>query len=192
MRALRRRSLPRLLGQQMCRHGLPAHGQMVPVLGSKPSFPAVVWPKRSIVNIADVITSVCGNIDGSISLMSRIRDVIMSSQQGDLKMQIQLLEKARDLLRDLKEKEPSDELIPKVEERAKELMHTATDLQQECEQSKVRKVLLASKLSHLKAEVWDISFYALMLNMLTSPPPSGGRGGSTMHCRIVEGLPMRC
>ena len=236
MRALRRRSLPPVLGQQICRRGLPAHGQMVPVLGSKlwndgfkqPSFPAVVWPKRSIVNIADVITSVCSNIDGSIGLMSRIRDVIMSSQQGDLKMQflafsvctfvfvwnfgcvgecnrkfpippgetvsvktrIQLLEKARDLLRDLKEKEPSDELIPKVEERAKELMHTATDLQQECEQSKVRKVLSASKLSHLKAEVWDISFYALMLNMLTSPPPSGGRGGSTMHCRIVGGLPI--
>lgn len=87
--------LPRLLGQQMGRRGLPAHGRVVPVLGGKlwhddfkqPSFPAVVWSRRSIVNIADVITSVCGNIDGSISLMSRIRDVIMSSQQFDLKMQ---------------------------------------------------------------------------------------------------------
>lgn len=115
---------------------------------------------------------------------------IPPGESVSVKTRIQLLEKARDLLRDLKEKEPSDELVPKVEERAKELMQTATDLQQECEQSKVRKVLLASKLSHLKAEVWDISFYALMLNMLTSPPPSGGRGGSTMHCRIVEGLPI--
>ncbi len=219
----------------MGRRGLPAHDRMVPVLCGKlcnddfkpPSSPAVVWSKRSIVtmNIADVITSVCSNIDGSIGLMSRIRDFAMSSQQGDLKMQflacsvwkcfcvrfctvssqclllmvvsifgpgsvktrIQLLQKARDLLRDLKEKEPSDELIPRVEKRAKELLQTATDLQRECEQSMVRKVLSASKLSELKAEVWEISFYALMLNMLTSPPPSGG---STMHCRIVEGLPI--
>ena len=104
-----------------------------------------------------------------------------------VKTRIQLLQKARDLLRDLKEKEPSDELIPRVEKRAKELLQTATDLQQECEQSKVKKALSASKLSDLKAEVWEISFYALMLNMLTSPPPSGG---STMHCRIVEGLPI--
>ena len=112
---------------------------------------------------------------------------IPPGESVSVKTRIQLLEKARDLLRDLKEKEPSDELVPKVEERAKELMQTATDLQQECEQSKVRKVLLASKLSHLKAEVSEILLYALMLNMLTSPPPPGG---STMHCRIVEGLPI--
>lgn len=87
---LHRRSLPPLLGQQMCRHGLPTHGRMAPVLGSKlrnddlkqPSFPAVVWPRRSLMNgpdlmvLARTVASIMGDIDGCISLISKLRDRI--------------------------------------------------------------------------------------------------------------------
>ena len=61
---------------------------MVPVLGSKlrnddlkqPSFPAVVWPRRFLMNGTDLmvlvrtVASIMGEIDGCISLISKLRD----------------------------------------------------------------------------------------------------------------------